>query len=143
MIVSHQHSFIFLKTMKTAGTSVELVLSQICGPDDIVTPIREEHLRVGHGPRNYRLPRNDRSFVSGIRLSLGFERDSDWLFRNHMPAAQVRAVLGEEIWNAYRKVTVVRNPFEQMISRYRWRRTATAAIHRVFVRWSRIYWSAA
>ena len=32
MIVSHEHKFIFLKTKKTAGTSIELALSELCGP---------------------------------------------------------------------------------------------------------------
>ena len=39
MIISHEHKFIFLKTRKTAGTSIELALSQLCGPNDIITPI--------------------------------------------------------------------------------------------------------
>jgi len=39
MIISHEHKFIFLKTRKTAGTSIELALSHLCGPDDIVTPM--------------------------------------------------------------------------------------------------------
>ena len=49
MIVSHEHKFIFLKTKKTAGTSIELALSQLCGPDDIITPLTQidEALRAG------------------------------------------------------------------------------------------------
>ena len=42
MIASHQHRFIFLKTRKTAGTSVEIALSKVCGPDDIITEISPE-----------------------------------------------------------------------------------------------------
>ena len=38
MIASFSCRFIFLKTRKTAGTSVELALSPACGPEDIVTP---------------------------------------------------------------------------------------------------------
>ena len=41
MIVSHTHKFIFLKTKKTAGTSIELALSELCGPDDVITPLTE------------------------------------------------------------------------------------------------------
>ena len=56
MIVSHEHKFIFLKTIKTAGTSIEAALAQICGPDDIITPYREasETDRKGRGPQNFR-----------------------------------------------------------------------------------------
>ena len=48
MIISHEHKFIFLKTRKTAGTSIELALSGLCGPDDIITPIspNDEPLRA-------------------------------------------------------------------------------------------------
>ena len=42
MIVSHEHRFIFVKTHKTGGTSVEIALAEHCGPDDIITPIVEE-----------------------------------------------------------------------------------------------------
>ena len=39
MILSEKHKFVFIKGMKVAGTSVEMALSTLCGPHDIVTPI--------------------------------------------------------------------------------------------------------
>ena len=36
MIVSHKNNFIFFKTQKTAGTSIQAALSTICGSDDII-----------------------------------------------------------------------------------------------------------
>ena len=52
MIISHEHKFIFLKTKKTAGTSIELALSQLCGPDDVIPPITDsdEALRAARQP---------------------------------------------------------------------------------------------
>lgn len=49
MILSHDWRFIHLKTHKTAGTSVELSLSALCGPLDIITPTwgPEEDQRLG------------------------------------------------------------------------------------------------
>src|SRR5689334_7330747 len=58
MIVSHTHKFIFLKTKKTAGTSIELALSELCGPADVITPLTEidEAQRAGkRGAQNWRL----------------------------------------------------------------------------------------
>ena len=46
MIISFLNNFIFLKTRKTAGTSIEVLLSSICGDDDIITmlnPVYVEH----------------------------------------------------------------------------------------------------
>lgn len=61
MILSHQHRFIFLKTNKTAGTSIEIALSQFCGPDYIIMPIprKDELIREElsfRGPQNYGKP---------------------------------------------------------------------------------------
>ena len=59
MIVSHKHRFIFLKTKKTAGTSIELALSALCDGDDIITPLaqaEDEPLRRGLAPQNWRRP---------------------------------------------------------------------------------------
>ena len=55
MILSHTHNFIFIKTHKTAGSSVEVALEGICGPQDVVTPMKtddggETESRNYHGP---------------------------------------------------------------------------------------------
>ena len=39
MIVSHEYRFIFIKTVKTAGTSIEAWLSGRCAAGDVFTPI--------------------------------------------------------------------------------------------------------
>ncbi len=61
MIVSHKHKFIFIKTRKTAGTSVEIALSKICGKNDILTPIspkdeiyRQEYANIS--AQNFTIP---------------------------------------------------------------------------------------
>src|SRR5262245_11425347 len=57
MIVSHKHKFIFIKTKKTAGTAIEAALSELCGPEDVITPYREESEqdRKGLSPQNFRI----------------------------------------------------------------------------------------
>jgi len=39
MILSHEHKFIFIKTQKVGGTSLEIALANYCRPDDIITGI--------------------------------------------------------------------------------------------------------
>ena len=64
MILSHEHRFIFLKTNKTAGTSIEIALSKFCGEKDVITPVvmedEEIRSRLGYrGPQNYAAPLKD------------------------------------------------------------------------------------
>lgn len=108
MIVSHRHRLIFLKTRKTAGTSVEIALSRICGPDDIVTPLRDEdeELRASVGGR---APQNTASPPLPVKPY------------NHMPARGVRRVVGREVWRRYHRVAIERNPWDLVVSQYYWR----------------------
>lgn len=50
MIVSHEHRFVFVKTMKTAGTAIEVLLARHAGPDAIVGVLNPPV--PGHEPRN-------------------------------------------------------------------------------------------
>lgn len=107
MIISHRHKFIFIKTTKTAGTSIEIALSKFCGPEDVITPIspEDEALRqeLGYrGPQNY------------IGLN-GVE------FFNHAPASLIKRGVEESVWNEYYKFCFQRNPWDRFISFYYWR----------------------
>jgi len=42
MIISHAHRFVFIKTRKTAGTSLEIARSRYCGARDVITAIDAE-----------------------------------------------------------------------------------------------------
>jgi hypothetical protein len=109
VIVSHQHRFIFLKTLKTAGTSVEIELSRVCGPDDVITPlpVEDEVLRAQRGGRpgqNYEAPPLP-------------ER-----VHEHIRASRVRPIVGRERWDGYFKFAIERNPWDAVVSLFYWMR---------------------
>jgi hypothetical protein len=117
MIISHKHKFIFIKTAKTAGTSIEIALSKICGPDDIITPITKEdedhRQELGYrGAQNYKAY----SFKGLIELA----RTKEHKFYNHISAAEIKNKISPEIWDNYYKFCFERNPFDKIISWYYW-----------------------
>ena len=120
MIISHKHRFIFIKTVKTAGTSIEVFLSQHCGPDDVVTPIQPP--AEGHQPRNYNgfvYPMVDvvkQPFGPFSDLCQPFAKREK--FYNHMPGWLIQKRVGPEIWDGYFKFCVERNPWDKVLSHY-------------------------
>lgn len=121
MILSHKHRFIYIKTNKTASSSVEIALSQLCGPDDIITPTADEfmQMRGEHKARNWRFDHPLVPKRSLIRRLLG--RPERYYhpsvgFYEHMPAWRVKAYAGDEVWNSYFKFTFERNPWDRQVS---------------------------
>jgi hypothetical protein len=105
MLCSHSKRFLYFKTKKTAGTSVEIYFEPYCLPPESWQP---EHARretvSAHG-------------IIGSRME--GRRGTDTWF-NHMPAAQVRERITPVLFDAYFKFCVIRNPFDKMVSRFWW-----------------------
>jgi hypothetical protein len=111
MLLSFEHNFLFVKTRKTASTSIEMLLSQfMTSADDIVTTIAPAddlvRLRNGVRPRNHdvrgRVP--DGRIVFRVR------------FWNHMSAQQIKVRLEPELWDKVYKITAERHPYEKAVS---------------------------
>lgn len=124
MIVSHRYRFIFIKPRKAASTSVEIALSRLCGPTDIVTPLSrtDEQLRSeegGQGPVNYRP--NGWYLKPSYLVQTARRRKAPRAFKGHTSAIQARARLPSTVWQTYTKICVTRNPWDLAISHYYWR----------------------
>jgi len=120
MIISHKHKFIFVKTKKVGGTSLELALASICDDGDIITPTSDEEIRQELnfiGPQNYLNTYKDLGKRGTLKLILGLrERHEKYL--RHYSCTRIKEKIGPKIWNEYYKFTVMRNPYEFIVSHY-------------------------
>lgn len=136
MIISHRHKFIFLHNRKCAGTSVTHYLAHYLGPWDIL---------IGSWPRGFL---NARALLDcmGPRTAFGLNKyisrdvDKNLKLQNlplrqlqkikyryvlgpnptHPPAELLSRVFPAE-WSAYKKICIIRNPYDRAVSDYFWR----------------------
>ncbi len=94
MIVSHRHRFIFIRSPKTGSSSIQHALSQVAGPDAIVS-------QLDYPPRGYQ-PRNIAPWVTGHFRAVAFQQ--------HFP----------EWLRDYYTCVFERNPWDKMVSAYWW-----------------------
>jgi len=111
MIISHTHRYLFLKSVKTAGTSIEAALSQSCAGDDVVTPLgdfshnRDETGGIVHRAMNADgLPWWDRETIG-----------------QHVDAVTMKRHLPAEVWRDYCKFSIARNPWDRVVSLFAWK----------------------
>lgn len=120
------HQILVLKSHKTAGTSLEIALSQFAEPGDVITPIVEideqTRRRLGFpGPQNYQAVGSEVLLRNPIDLWRSYNvnalRAKYW---NHMSSASVRRAVGQKVWESCERVTIMRNPFEKIVSWFFW-----------------------
>lgn len=128
MIASYKYGFILIRTKKTASTAVELGLSTICGPDDVISPIGagQEILRsqLGASPRNFNVDKTlEARLAEAVRTGKRPPvREITSLNRatggctGHMSARAVKAWVTEDFWKSAYKFTSERHPYEKALS---------------------------
>ncbi|MEB3319476.1 MAG: hypothetical protein VKI63_00870 [Cyanobium sp.] len=136
MIISERHRLIVLHCRKAAGSSLCVSLARSLGPDDLQISALPETMAMG-----IPLSRRVRSLAlqqSGYLLPLfhllgprahrrALTRAVDHAHRArlgrkppHAPAARVAAAFPRE-WSTFRKLAIVRNPWDKTVSDYFWR----------------------
>ena len=109
-----------MNSQKTGGTSLELALSTICGPQDIITPLNERHeserARIGGlGPQNFDVPIFRHRAEDLLLILRGRGRRAFW---QHSLAREAKAWLAPAVWRNYYKFAVERNPWDRAVSQY-------------------------
>lgn len=143
MIYSKKYGYIFIKTRKTAGTSIEIALGKLRGPDDVISAISRDDaipddakVAVDEAAARAAAARGEKPGGKRANYELGYlgAQNNLWTaeeiaamdeppprpekFWNHMPAQRVRSLLGAKTWNQSFKFCVERNPWDKVLSAY-------------------------
>ncbi len=130
MLICPERRFIFIKSAKCAGTSIEMFLAPQLGETAVVTPFH--HPEAGHGARNFsgvfnpfpelRHLGRDLRGVAGAGSTPKLKHtlnDLRWRrrFYEAQPAWQLRARMGAREFDSYFSFAFERNPWEKVLSR--------------------------
>lgn len=107
MLVSHRRRFIYLKTTKTAGTSVEVLFERECLPEGAY-----------QGPAHDSIESETEAGIVGARMDGVKQSKKQWL--PHISAVTLRDKIGAAVWDDYLKFCVIRNPFDRTVSLWWW-----------------------
>lgn len=123
MIISHRHRFIFVKTHKTAGSSLEVALARECAAEDVVSHM-EDNIATGiprnYGPDSALGPAYNRQRL--VRKLV--HRHSPLLgayYYEHMPAWRIRELVGVDVWDSYFTFCFERNSWDKVVSYFLWK----------------------
>jgi hypothetical protein len=139
MIVNHKYRFIFNRNPKAAGKSLHKIFSKLCDGNDIL----EEYDRTSKQKKSEKISNNlinKKKIIELIFIYIfhntfqlikyipfskkifayksrpHFKRFQT--YHNHMSIKKIKKNVGSKIFDNYYKFTVVRNPFDQILSYY-------------------------
>jgi hypothetical protein len=126
MIFLKSLNVLFLKPRNVGGTAFEIALSKFAGPDDIITPVSSEdettRSTMGFvGPQNFDFERKVKQ--AGKQPLARKQLDADAAgrkFFNFISAKMARMRLGGDVFDNATKVSIVRNPYDRLLSQYLW-----------------------
>ena len=113
MIISHKYKFIFIKTRKTAGTTIEYNLSKYLGHNDIITPSKQANYLA----QNYIQQSSFSKFLNTLNLKK-LSKFFYFKFTDHMHAIEIKKKIDKKIYQTYFKFCVEREPVDKSISYY-------------------------
>lgn len=110
MLLSRSANFIYIKTNKTASTSIEMALQPFCRVDPSV-PVEEKTRTVI----------SEAGIIGQRLIPVAEAEELDLKWYNHMPAAEIKEKVGADVWEKCHKIHAVRNPFDKVLSSFFWK----------------------
>ena len=125
MIISFKYKFIFIKTYKTAGSSIENYLYPYLNNKDILAPTKDYNGINCWGDFDVKDLENHFSEKS-IRKKIDYKMKyfahmPIWLIKERL--RNLSEKLNYDIFENFYKFAVIRNPFDTIVSHYYWQNT--------------------
>ena len=122
MIISHKYKFIFIKTRKTAGTTIEYNISKYLGKNDIIPPSNQSV----YLSQNFIYDTKISKFLKKVKLNK-ISRTFENKFSEHEHAFDLKKKINRNFFDSYFKFCVEREPVDKCISYYFMRKNSSTS----------------
>ena len=120
MIINNKRKFVFIKTPKTAGSSMEFYLSQFCGRDDTITELKKEEEQI---KKKFKLPTKRNYEFKKIKINIRQLKKFKFLKKIVLNDHSGLHILENQIklnLENYFIFAFVRNPYHCIVSYFFW-----------------------